>query len=82
MAVSWDATTGHTSTLFEGVSDADIQDVQNYLQAKQQLMSHPIILPTMVLELLNTFFIAHRRELERFLFVLEHQLGDTRKTPD
>jgi hypothetical protein len=32
----------------------------------------------MVLELLNTFFIDHRRELERSLFVLEHQLGVTR----
>jgi hypothetical protein len=78
MAISWDASTGKTNALFEGVSDADIQDVQRYLQAKSELASHPLLLPMMVLELLNIFFINHRRELERSLFVLEHQLGLTR----
>jgi hypothetical protein len=78
MGISWDTSTGHTNALFEGVSDADIQDVQKYLQAKSELASHPLLLPMMVLELLNIFFIDHRRELERSLFVLEHQLGVTR----
>lgn len=78
MAVSWDASTSHTNALFEGVSDADIQDVQKYLQAKSELATHPLLLPMMILELLNIFFIDHRRELERSLFVLEHQLGLTR----
>jgi len=78
MGISWDVITGHTNALFEGVSDADIQDVQNYLQSKSELASHPLLLPMMVLELLNIFFIDHRRELERSLFVLEHQLGVTR----
>ncbi|TVY82226.1 hypothetical protein LSUE1_G003163 [Lachnellula suecica] len=78
MAVSWDASNSHTNALFEGVSDADIHDIQQYLQAKHHLTSHPLLLPTMILEHLNTFFIDHRRELERSLFVLEHDLGLTR----
>lgn len=78
MAISWDAKTGHTNALFEGVTDADIEDAQRYLQAKSELTSHPLLLPMMILELLNIFFIDHRRELERSLFILEHQLGLTR----
>jgi hypothetical protein len=78
MSVTWDASTGNTNALFEGVSDEDIKELQEYLHAKAKLFSHPIILPTMILELLNTFFIDHRRELERLLVVLEHQLGVTR----
>ena len=78
MAISWDARTGNTNALFEGVSDEDIQEVEEYLHVKTEMFSHPIILPTMVLELLNTFFIDHRRELERLLVVIEHQLGVTR----
>ena len=52
--------------------------MQQYLQAKQQLISHPLLLLTMVLELLSTFFIDHRREQERLLYLLEYQLGITR----
>jgi hypothetical protein len=78
MTTSWDASSGHITALFEGVSDEDIQEVQKYLQAKQQLISHPLLLPTMVLEMLNTFFIDHRREAERSLYLLENQLGITR----
>ena len=78
MAVSWDASSNRTSALLDGVSDLDIEEMQQYLNAKQHSMSHPLLLPTMILELLNMFFIDHRRELERLLYLLEQQLGITR----
>lgn len=78
MTTSWDASTSNTNALFEAVSDADIQEVRQYVEAHHSLTSHPLLLPTMLLELLNTFFIDHRRAAERALYLLERQLGITR----
>jgi len=78
MAISWSSSTCHSSGFFEGVSNNDIQEIVNYLTAKQTHLEHPIALPTMLLDLLMDHYTAHRRELERSLFLLETQLGITR----
>jgi hypothetical protein len=78
MAISWSSSTFHSSGLFEGVSDADIQEIVDYLTAKKTHSGHPIALPTMLLDMLVVHYTAHRRELESSLFLLETQLGITR----
>ncbi|KAK0109501.1 hypothetical protein ONS95_002190 [Cadophora gregata] len=80
MAISWNSATSHSSGLFEGVSDADIQEIVEYLTAKKNHSGHPLALPTMMLDLLMVHYTAHRRELESSLFLLETQLGITRGT--
>ena len=78
MAISWCSRTGHSAGLFEGVSNADIQEIVDYLAAKKSHSGHPITLPTMLLDMLIVHYTAHRRELESSLFLLETQLGITR----
>lgn len=78
MAISWNSSTFHSSGLFEGVSNADIQEIVDYLTAKEAHFVHPIALPTMLLDMLVVHYVDHRRELESSLFLLETQLGITR----
>lgn len=78
LTASWNASQCSTSAFFESLSDEDVQEVHQYLMAKQSLMIHPLTLPTMLANLLTTFYIDHRRQFQGSLYVLEHQLGITR----
>lgn len=46
--------------------------------AKYDQAHHPLFIPTLVADLLTTFYIDHRRELELALFILESRIGITR----
>ncbi|CZR54761.1 uncharacterized protein PAC_04645 [Phialocephala subalpina] len=75
---SWNASQCSTSTLFESLSDEDVQEVFEYLTAKKSYLIHPLTLPAMLADLLTAFYIDHRRQFQGSLYVLEHQLGITR----
>ena len=78
LAISWSSSTGHSSGLWEGVSNADIQEISDYLTTKESHFGHPISIPTMLLDMLMVHYASHRRKLVSSLFLLETQLGITR----
>lgn len=78
MAVSWNALTGMTSSLFEGMSDADIYSITSYTSAKVKQCAHPVFFPAMLLDILTNLYIQHRKKLERELFALEEPTGISR----
>ena len=80
LTVSWDASTCSTASLFESLSDEDMQAVEGYISATahRKRKHHPLFLPVMLLNLLNTFYVEHRRTLEHWLYQEESGVGITR----
>lgn len=78
IAITWNARTGITSGLFEGMSNADIHIITSYTSAKIKQSTHPLFFPTMLLDILTNLYIQHRKDLERALFVLEDPTGISR----
>ncbi|RDW87241.1 hypothetical protein BP5796_02935 [Coleophoma crateriformis] len=78
IAVSWSARTGTTSGLFEGLSNDDIDCVTSYTSAKIKQSTHPLFFPAMLLDILTSLYVQHRKEIERALFLLEDPTGISR----
>ena len=55
-----------------------MREVEAYLSAKSHQKPHPLFLPTMLLNFLNTFYISHRKKLEESLYLEESGVGITR----
>lgn len=81
MAISWNAKTGETTALFDGVSDDCIRILVSYLAKRQPQLGHPMVLPIMVFEVLCHYSVGFRNELQRSLYELEVRLGVTRGRP-
>ena len=62
------------------MSDADIALITSYTSApsKTSQITHPLFFPAMLLDILTSLYIQHRKELERALFVLEDPTGISR----
>lgn len=78
LALCWNPKSGRTCALFDGVADADINILRNYLNSHPRLQSHALTLPTMLMDILSQYRILSRNVLERILFDLEIKLGVTR----
>lgn len=81
MAISWNARTGETTALFDGVSDGCTRILISYLAMRQPQLGHPMVLPMMIMEVLCHYSIGFRNELQRSLYELEVRLGVTRGRP-
>lgn len=49
---TWDAETGRTVGFFDGVTDADIDDILDHLQAHQDILYQPMVIPEMLLHMI------------------------------
>jgi hypothetical protein len=60
------------------MSDDDIHGITSYTSAKINQSTHPLFFPTILLDVLTSLYIQHRKDLERALFVLEDPTGISR----
>jgi hypothetical protein len=67
-----------TRVLFDGLTSHDVIEFQQYLRATVGEFLHPFALLTFIIELLNSYYIAIRHQLEIDIVGLEKTLGITR----
>lgn len=60
------------------MSDDDMDNIAEYTSSKFNQSVHPLFFPAVLLDILTSLYIHHRKDLERGLFVLEDPTGISR----
>ena len=61
LALSWELNTQKISGIIEDVPDADIKDMVAYIAAKAHQVTHPLLLTSMILDILVVRYLRPKR---------------------